>query len=156
MGFVACFRFLTGVLYLVLDLDMVTYLNYTCVTNLGSLSGFLRFKLHQCPLSPRLGIWRRLMIPDLGFASWSWFEYGHWSWTHPWSKFWLSILILKVQRTSMSFNSSFGALEDAGGSWLGFGILILIWIWSLVFDTPTIWILALYFDFEGAKNIHVL
>ena len=45
-------------------------------------------------------------------------------------------LILKVQRTSMSFKSSFRALEDAGGSRLEFGILILIWIWSLVFDTP--------------------
>ena len=56
----------------------------------------------------------------------------------------------------MSFKSSFGALEDAGGSWLGFGILILIWIWSLVFGTHIFQILALYLDFEGAKNIHVL
>ena len=56
----------------------------------------------------------------------------------------------------MSLKSSFGALEDAGGSWQWFGILILIWIWSLVFDTPMIQILALYLDFEGAKNIHVL
>ena len=77
-------------------------------------------------------------------------------WYTPYPKFWLSILTLKVQRTSMSFKSSFGALEDAGGSWLGFGILILIWIWSLVFDTPLIQNLALYLDFEGAKNIHVL
>merc|ERR1712082_419126 len=52
--------------------------------------------------------------------------------------------------------SSFGALEDAGGSSLGFGILILIVIWSLVSDIPMIQILALYLDFEGAKNIHVL
>ena len=51
---------------------------------------------------------------------------------------------LKVQRTYMSFKSSFGALEDAGGSWLGFGILILFWIWLLVFDTTMIQILALY------------
>ena len=28
------------------------------------------------------------------------------------------------------------ALEDAGGSWQGFGIMILIQIWSLVFGTP--------------------
>merc|ERR1712112_451435 len=56
----------------------------------------------------------------------------------------------------MFFTSSFRALEDTGGSRLGFGILILIWIWSLVFDTPMIRILALYLDFEGAKNIHVL
>ena len=39
---------------------------------------------------------------------------------------------------------------------LGFGISILILIWSLVFYTPLIQILALYLDFEGAKNIHVL
>ena len=44
----------------------------------------------------------------------------------------------------------------AWGSWLGFGILMLIWIWSPVFDTLMIQILALYLDFEGAKNIHVL
>ena len=37
-----------------------------------------------------------------------------------------------------------------------FGILIFIWIWSLVFDILMIRILALYLDFEGAKNIHVL
>ena len=39
---------------------------------------------------------------------------------------------------------------------MGVGILILIWIWSLVFYTTMIRILALYLDFEGAKNIHVL
>ena len=26
----------------------------------------------------------------------------------------------------------------------------------MVFDTPMFWILAVYIDFEGAKNIHVL
>ena len=49
-----------------------------------------------------------------------------------------------------------GALEDAGGSWLGFGIFIIIWIWSMGFDVPMYPILALYFDLEGAKDIHVL
>ena len=72
------------------------------------------------------------------------------------SEIWLSILILKVQRTSMSFKSSFGALEDAGGSSLGFGIFTMIWIWSWVFDILLFQILALYLDFEGAKNIYVL
>ena len=62
----------------------------------------------------------------------------------------------EVQKTSMSFKSSFGTLEDAGGALLGFGILILIWIWSLVFDIPMIPNLGIYPDFEGAKNIHVL
>ena len=68
-----------------------------------------------------------------GLASLSWFGYGQWALIYPWSKFGLSILIFKVQRTSISFKPSFGALEDTGGSWLGFGISILIWIWSLVF-----------------------
>ena len=56
----------------------------------------------------------------------------------------------------MSFKSSFWALEDAEGSWLGFGILIMIWILLLVFETVMFLILAPYLDFEGAKNIHVL
>ena len=38
---------------------------------------------------------------------------------------------------------------------MGFSILILIRIWSLVFDTPRFQILDLYLDLEGAKNIHV-
>ena len=67
-----------------------------------------------------------LEVPDWGLASWYWFWYGHWSLIYPWSEFWLSILILKVQRISMSFMSWFLALEDAEGSWLGFVSLILI------------------------------
>ena len=46
-----------------------------------------------------------------------------------------------------------------GGCWRflsGVWHLDLIWIWSLVFDIPMIQILALYLDFEDAKNIHVL
>ena len=93
-----------------------------------------------------------LEVPDWGLESSFWFGYGHWSLIHLCSEFWLSILILKVQRTSMSFKSSFGALEDAGGSWLVFGILILIWIWSLVSDTPMCQILALYVGFEGSNR----
>ena len=149
-------RFLTGVWHLDLDLDMVTGLWYTHDLNFGSLSWFWRCKEHLCPLSPHLGLWRMLEVPDWGLASWSWVGYGPWSLIYSWSKFWLFILILRVQRTSMSLKSSFGSLEDAGGSWLGFDILILIWIWSLVFAIPMIWILAFYLDFEGAKNIHVL
>ena len=56
----------------------------------------------------------------------------------------------------MSYQSSYGALEDTGGSWLGFDILILIWILSQVFDIPMKQILAFFLDCEGAKNIHVL
>ena len=84
-----------------------------------------RCKKYACPLSPDMGLWRTLEVPDWGFAPWYWFGYGHWSLFHPYSEFWLSILILKMQRTSMSFKSSFGALEDAGGSWRGFAP----WYW---------------------------
>ena len=106
--------------------------------------------------SPHFGLRRMLAVPDWGVTSWSWFGYGHWSLMEPCSKFQLSIFNLNVQRSSMSFKSLFGALEDTGGSWLGFCILTLIWIRSLFFGTPMFQVLALYLDFEGAKNIHVL
>ena len=64
--------------------------------------------------------------------------------------------MFKVQRTSMSLKSWLGASEEAGGSWLGFCILIFIWIWSLVFGRPPFQIFCLYLDFEGANNTHVL
>ena len=78
-----------------------------------------------------------------------------------WSGFWRVLEINGLDLASlalenMSFKSLFWAKEDAGGSCLGFGILILIWIWSLVFDTTMIKICVLYLDFKGAKNLHVL
>ena len=155
-GFGGYCRFLTWVWHLDLDSDIITCLWYTHAPNFSSPSLFWRCKEHPCPLSPHLGLLRTLEVPDWVIASWSWIGYCHLPLIYPWTKFWLSILILKVQRTSMSFKSSFGALEDTRGSWLWFSILILIWIWSLVFDTPLIWILALSLDFEDAKNINVL
>ena len=139
-----------------LDLNMVTCLWYTHVPNSGSLSCLWKCKEHPCTFSPHLGLCRALGIPDCGLVYWSWFWYGDWSLTYRWSKFWLCILILKVQRTSKSFKSGTGALEDAGSSWLGFVMLILILIWWLVFGTPIFQILALCLDFECAKNIYVL
>ena len=135
---------------------MATDLWYNQYLNFGSVSLFWGCKEYQFPLSPLLWLWRMLEVPDWGLALWSWFGYGQWSFIQPWSKFWFSVLILKVKRTSMSFKSSFGALEDAGGSWLRFGILIFLWIWSLVFDRTMIRILALYLDFESTRNIHAL
>ena len=35
-----------------------------------------------------------------------------------------------------------------------FDIFILVWIWSLVFDTPMILFFALYLDFEAAQPQH--
>ena len=95
---------------------MVTGLWNTHDPNFGSTSWFRRWKEHQCPLSPDLELSRTLEIPDLGLASWSWIGYGHWSLIHPCSKLWLSILILKGQRTSMFSESWFG--PDGEGSWL--------------------------------------
>ena len=65
--------------------------------------------------------------------------YGHchWPMIDPWYKFLLPLLILKVQRTYMSWD-----FDDVGGSWLGFWILTLIVIWSLVFNTSKLQILA--------------
>ena len=122
----------------------------------GSLSWFWRCKEHPCPLSPHLGLWRMLEVPEWGLVSGSWFGYAYWSFIQPPYEFGLSILILKAQRTSMSFKSLFGVLVGAGGSWLGFGTLILIWILWLVLDTPIFRIWALYVYLKGAKNIHVL
>ena len=155
-GFGGHWRFLTGVWHPDIDLDLITGLCYTHIPNFGYLSWFWRWKEHPCPLSHDLRLSRMLEVPDLGFASWYWFGYSHCPSIHSWSKFWLSILILKVQRSSMSFKSSFGALEDAGGSWLGFCILILIWILLLVFGSSIFWILAFNPNFKDAKNIHVL
>ena len=76
--------------------------------------------------------------------------------THPITKFLLSVLILKVRRASRPFQPSFFALEDAGGSRLGFGITIIFWILSMVFDSPMFQIFALCLDFESAKDITVL
>ena len=101
------------------------------------------FKVQRTSMSFKswFGFWWGLKVPDWGLPSWSWFRYGHLSLIHPWPKFCLSILILRVQRSSMSFKSWFVALEDTGGSWLGFGILIFTWIWSkpLLGPSPKFW-----------------
>ena len=147
---------LTGACNLDLDFNMVTGLWHNHDLNFGYLSWVWRFKEHLCPLSPYLGLWKTLAVPDWGLASWSLFGYYHRSLKHSCSELCFSILILMVQRPSMSCRSWLAVLEDAGGFWLRCGMLILIWIWSLVFGTPIFQILALYLDFEGAKNINLL
>ena len=77
VGFEGCWRFLSGVWYLNLVMDMVTGLWYTHVPIFGSLSWFWSCKGHPCPVSPDLGLWRTLEVCDWGLASWSWFWYGH-------------------------------------------------------------------------------
>ena len=48
----------------------------------------------------------------------------------------------------MSFKFWLEALEDAGGSLLGFGILILNWILSRVFGAQKLQIVAIYLDLD--------
>ena len=117
-----------------LDLDRVTGLWFSPVPNCGSLSWFWRCKEHPCLLSPDLGLWRMLEVPDWGLTSWSWFGYGHLSLINSRFELWLSIVILRVLRIFMSLKSWFEALEDTGDYWLGFRILILIWICFLSID----------------------
>ena len=121
---------------------MVTGIWYTHAPNFGSLFWIWRCKEHLCPLSPHLGLWRTLEGSDWGLAYWYWFGYGYWSLVHQYYKFWLSILILKVQRTSISFESSFGALDDAG--WCDWGLASWYWFgyghWSLIHPNFKFWL----------------
>ena len=127
-GFGGCWRLLAVIWHLDHDLDEVTGLWYTNVLNLCFLSWFERCKEYQGPLCPYLGLRKMLLVPYWGLASWSWYIYGHWLQIDPGFEFRLSILILKVQTTSMSFKSLFGAFENVGGALQGFDILIMIWI----------------------------
>ena len=112
-------RILSGVWNLDLALNMITSLWFTNVLSFGSLSCFWGCKEHQCPLSTHLWLWGTLEVPDWGWSSWSWFGYDQWSLLDPSSHFWPVILILKVQRTLMSFESLFWPLEDTKGSNFG-------------------------------------
>ena len=99
---------------------MVTILLFTHDQNCDHSNWFWRFKEHPFTPNPDLELWRTLKIPDWGLASWSGFGYGHWSLMHPCYEFCISILNLKVQRTSMSFKS-----------WLGVWRMIEVFDWGL-------------------------
>ena len=53
-------------------------------------------------------------------------------------------IVNDVETDAASKLTAFGTQDGTGN------------IWSIVFGTPKIQILALYLDFEDAKNIHVL
>ena len=82
-----------------------------------------------------------LEVPDSGFAPWSWILYGHWTLVHPCTEFWIYLDFEDAENIHVLSVLILGC-EDTGDSWLGFGILILIRIWSLIFSTPMFWILA--------------
>ena len=82
--------------------------------NRSGTDNFLRFLLNHSidchklfPIKMSFESWfghgRRLEVPRWGLSSWSLFGYFHWSLLHPCSELWLSVLILKVQRTFKSF-----------------------------------------------------
>ena len=118
--FRGCLRFLTRVWLPDLNLDMVFGLCHTNGPNFGSLSWFWKCKDGPCLLSPDLGLWRMLEVPDRGLSSWSWFEYGHWYLIHPWSKF-------------LSLSSFWKCKEQPFAQVLiwGFGwcLRFLTWVW---------------------------
>ena len=138
-----------GVWLLDHDLDKITGLWFTHDPNFCSLSWFWTCKEHPCSLSPYLWLW------TMRVGSWLWFVIINlvliWlrSLVHTCAKSGLSFWILNVQVLLLAF-------ENAGGSWLGFDIFVLIWVWPLICDTPLFQILCLYFHSKGAKSIHVL
>ena len=99
-----------------LDLDMVGGLWYTHNLNVVPLSWFWSSKEYLSPLSTDLVLLRMMEVPDYGLVFWTQLGYGFWSLIHPHSEFWLSLLILMVQRTTMSFKTCFGDLGEVVAS----------------------------------------
>ena len=56
------------------------------------------------------------------------------------------------QSTVLTLIILVGTLKDAGASWMGFNILILIYIWLLTFVRKLFFILALCIEFKGTKT----
>ena len=133
---------------------MVNGLWYTHVLKSGSLSCFWRCKEYPCPLSP-----------DWRFEGPLWFLFGilHNEYDSDrvivFDTLMFPILAVYLESESTrNFNVlhiMIEALKEAKNYWVGYGILILIWIMSMVFDTIIFQIFALYVEFKGANNVHV-
>ena len=79
---------------------------------------------------------------------------GQWSLINQCTEFWLSLINdFEGAKYISVFQVRILALEETGAHWLGVGIQSMLYIWSLVLNTPMIQNLASYLDFEGAKNI---
>ena len=129
---------------------MVICLWYTHDPNFCSLSWFWRWKEHLSPLSPYLGLWRMLKVPDWGLASWScldkvtglWYTHipniGSLSW------FW------RCKEHTCPFSPHLGLwrmlevpdLGLASWSWFGYSHESVIWLWLLA------WALAFGFGID--------
>ena len=100
--------------------------------SLKSFLSILILKVKRTSMSFKswFGLWRMLEGPDFCLLSPSWFWYGNWFLIYPCYKFWLSILILKVQRKFMSFKSWFGLWRTVeapnwglwSSSWFTYGL----------------------------------
>ena len=119
LGFGGCWRLLTGVWHLDLDLDMVTGNWYTPGLDFGSLSWFWRCKEHPCPLSPHFGLWRTLEVPDWGLAFWFWFGYGPGSWIWLWFLVW-----------AMAFGFGFDLFSVESRQYVVSGFGFRVWLGS--------------------------
>ena len=128
------------------DGDGTTMSQTTYNPKFSFLHWIKRCKEPSCPRSPGLGIWRTLEVPDWGFGSWSWwggvknvpnilcFEIQ------------LSTLNRKVQRTLMSWKSWSVVVEDSGGSWQGFWLLIMMGMGLKCAKLPMFWNSAFYIE----------
>ena len=84
-----------------------------------------------------------------------------WNWHHDYDlDMVLDLCLTHVLNLSFFRNLVFERLvvfvEDSCDSWLGFGILIMIWKGILTFERPMFGILSSYIEFNGASYIEVL
>ena len=94
--------------------------NLTAQRNQIYIDSLWLWRGHPCIMPFRIIYIRMIFIWGINSYSYS---YSHWSLIHKCFEFLLSILILNVQRTSISFKSWFEEWEFAGSVWLRFGIL---------------------------------
>ena len=87
---------------------MVIGLWYNNDPDFGFLSWFWRCKEHPCPLSPHLGLWMMLEVPDWGLASCSWFGYSQ----EPCSELPWSLDQIQISRSSDADSLESGQLRS--------------------------------------------
>ena len=78
------------------------------------------------------------------------------SWVHWQFLFKALSLFWRCKGQSCPLSPDMGLLRTLEDSDRRIGMIILIWIWSLVFGTPYFQILAINLDFYRAKNINVI
>ena len=103
-----------------------------------------------------MGLWRTLEVPDWSFASWYLLWYRHRYLVEPYSKFWSTSWFWRCKEHPCTLSHHLGLWRTLEVPDLGLASWSCFWIWSMVFDAPMIWILDLYLQFEGAKNIQVI